>query len=86
MSKGDGEGAVRYRENQEREVFQKPEEESVSRRAWGLCLALQSAPGEGDRDLATEFSNPEELGILQSTIQVSDGPRTQNDHNGFKRK
>lgn len=35
MSKGDGEGAVRYRVNQEREVFQKPEEDSVFKEGVG---------------------------------------------------
>ena len=39
------------------------------------CPRLLSTPGEGDRDLATGFSNPEVLGILESTIQVSDGRR-----------
>lgn len=74
-SKGDREGTVRHRENQDRGVFQKPEEDSVSRREQVLCPMLLSAPGEGDRDPATGFSNPEVLGILKSTIQVSGGHR-----------
>lgn len=74
-TKENREEAVRSREHQEREMFQKPEEDSISRREQALRPMLLSAPEETDRDLAMGFSNLDMLGILKSIVQVSDGDR-----------